>query len=57
MINYRTIIPILVVAFLAVAGCAPGGEGGGSPLAFLPFVLIFVVFYFIRAGSPVGFEF
>lgn len=27
---------------------APGGEGGGSsPLTFLPFVLIFVLFYFL----------
>jgi len=48
LINYRTIIPTLVVAFFAISGCAsPGGEGGGSPLAFLPFVLIFVVFYFL----------
>ena len=48
MINYRTIIPIILIAFFAIAGCAPpGSEGGGSPLAFLPFVLIFVVFYFL----------
>ena len=35
---------------MAMGGCmSPGGEGGagGSPLAFLPFVLIFVLFYFL----------
>lgn len=48
MINHRTIIATFVVAFFSIAGCAPSGaEGGGSPLAFLPFILIFVVFYFL----------
>lgn len=34
---------------MAIGGCqAPGGEGGGSsPLTFLPFILIFVLFYFL----------
>jgi len=49
LINNKHIIATLVVAFFSVAGCvSPGGEGGGSsPLAFLPFILIFVVFYFL----------
>ncbi len=33
---------------MTIGGCqAPGGEGGSSPLAFLPFILIFVLFYFL----------
>lgn len=35
---------------MAMGGCpAPGGGGGAgsSPLAFLPFILIFVLFYFL----------
>lgn len=47
---YRNVIVILSLSLLAMGGCpAPGGEGGagGSPLAFLPFVLIFVLFYFL----------
>ena len=47
---YKNIIAIISVALMAMGGCqAPGGEGGGgtSPLAFLPFVLIFVLFYFL----------
>lgn len=48
MINNKHIIATLGVAFFSIAGCAPSGtEGGGSPLAFLPFILIFVVFYFL----------
>jgi preprotein translocase subunit YajC len=48
LINNKHIIATLVVAFFSIAGCAPsGGEGGSSPLAFLPFILIFVVFYFL----------
>lgn len=47
MRNLTYIIAALSI-YLSVSGCAPGGEGGGSsPLAFLPFVLIFVVFYFL----------
>jgi len=47
---YKNIIAIISIALMAMGGCmAPGGEGGpgGSPLAFLPFVLIFVLFYFL----------
>jgi preprotein translocase subunit YajC len=47
---YKNLIAVISIAFLAVGGCqAPGGEGGAgsSPLAFLPFVLIFVLFYFL----------
>lgn len=47
---YRNLIVILSLSLLAMGGCpVPGGEGGagGSPLAFLPFVLIFVLFYFL----------
>jgi len=49
LINNKHIIATFVVAFFSIAGCAPSGaEGGGSsPLAFLPFILIFVVFYFL----------
>ena len=47
MRNLTYIIGALSI-YLSVSGCVPGGEGGGSsPLAFLPFVLIFVVFYFL----------
>ncbi len=49
MRNFRNIIATLSIAFL-LTGCPMlGGEGGGgsSPLAFLPFVLIFVLFYFL----------
>ena len=47
MRNLTYIIGALSI-YLSVSGCAPGAEGGGSsPLAFLPFVLIFVVFYFL----------
>lgn len=47
MRNFTYIIAALSI-YLSVAGCAPGGEGGGSsPLAFLPFILIFVFFYFL----------
>ncbi len=44
---------ILLTTALFLTACpgmpgAPGGEGGGSsPLTFLPFVLIFVLFYFL----------
>ncbi len=46
--NITKILLTLPVVLL-LAGCpATGGEGGGSsPLAFLPFVLIFVIFYFL----------
>jgi len=47
---YKNVIAIISIALMAMGGCmAPGGEGGagGSPLAFLPFVLIFVLFYFL----------
>ena len=46
----KKLIIIASIALMSVGGCAaPGGEGGagGSPLAFLPFVLIFVLFYFL----------
>lgn len=45
----KKLIAIASVALMSAGGCAPGGEGGagGSPLAFLPFVLIFVLFYFL----------
>ncbi len=49
MRNFRNIIATISIAFL-LTGCPflEGGEGGGSsPLAFLPFVLIFVFFYFL----------
>lgn len=48
MRNITVIIAILSTVFL-MSGCPPSGaEGGGSsPLAFLPFILIFVVFYFL----------
>ncbi|GJM15685.1 MAG: preprotein translocase subunit YajC [Thermodesulfobacteriota bacterium] len=47
MRNLTYIIAALSI-YLSISGCAPGGEAGGSsPLAFLPFVLIFVVFYFL----------
>ena len=44
-----TKILLTLPVILLLAGCtAMGGEGGGSsPLAFLPFVLIFVIFYFL----------
>ncbi len=40
---------LTIPAALLLTGCPPtGGEGGGSsPLAFLPFILIFVIFYFL----------
>ncbi|MFI5324003.1 MAG: preprotein translocase subunit YajC [Thermodesulfobacteriota bacterium] len=47
---YKYLIAIISVALMAMGGCqAPGGEGGAgsSPLAFLPFILIFVLFYFL----------
>lgn len=47
---YKNVIVIISIALMTMGGCmAPGGEGGagGSPLAFLPFVLIFVLFYFL----------
>jgi preprotein translocase subunit YajC len=47
---YKNVIAIISIALMVMGGCmAPGGEGGagGSPLAFLPFVLIFVLFYFL----------
>ena len=47
---YKNVIVIVSIALMAMGGCmAPGGGGGagGSPLAFLPFVLIFVLFYFL----------
>lgn len=47
---YKNVIAIISIALMTMGGCmAPGGEGGagGSPLAFLPFVLIFVLFYFL----------
>jgi len=46
--NIRNIAAIISTLFL-MSGCpTSGGEGGGSsPLAFLPFILIFVVFYFL----------
>jgi preprotein translocase subunit YajC len=48
--NFRNIIATISIAFL-LTGCpfleGEGGGGGSSPLAFLPFVLIFVVFYFL----------
>lgn len=48
MINSRNIIATLVIAFFSIAGCAPpGGEGGNPLITFLPFILIFVVFYFL----------
>ena len=48
MRNFRNIIATLSVAFLLTGCQALGGEAGGSsPLAFLPFVLIFVFFYFL----------
>ena len=46
-------ISLILTTALFLTGCAgmpgmSGGEGGGSsPLAFLPFVLIFVLFYFL----------
>ena len=48
MRNTTTILAIISTIFL-MSGCPPSGaEGGGSsPLAFLPFILIFVVFYFL----------
>jgi len=46
----RNLLPIFLMILL-VTGCPmqPGGEGeGGSPLtALVPFILIFVVFYFL----------
>ena len=48
MRNIKNIIAVLTIAFLLTGCQMPGGEAGGSsPLAFLPFVLIFVVFYFL----------
>jgi len=46
--NFRNIIATISIAFL-LTGCPflEGGGGGSSPLAFLPFVLIFVFFYFL----------
>ena len=47
---HKKLIAILTLSLLVMGGCpVPGGEGGagGSPLAFLPFVLIFVLFYFL----------
>lgn len=45
----KNLIVILSIALMTIGGCrAPGGEGGGgSPLTFLPFILIFVLFYFL----------
>lgn len=42
----------MVSLVLIAGGCVPpgteGGEGGGSPFAaFIPFILIFVLFYFL----------
>ncbi|MGH7850669.1 MAG: preprotein translocase subunit YajC [Thermodesulfobacteriota bacterium] len=47
---HKNVIAIISIALMAMGGCmAPGAEGGAgsSPLAFLPFVLIFVLFYFL----------
>jgi preprotein translocase subunit YajC len=47
---YKNLIAIISIALMAMGGCqAPGGQGGmgGSPLTFLPFILIFVLFYFL----------
>ena len=47
---YKNLIAIISIALMAMGGCqSPGGEGGmgGSPLTFLPFILIFVLFYFL----------
>lgn len=45
----KNLVVIIAIALVAVGGCAPGAEGGGGggPLAFLPFILIFVLFYFL----------
>ena len=43
---YKSLIAIITIALMAMGGCAPGGAGS-SPLAFLPFILIFVLFYFL----------
>lgn len=46
-------ISLILTTALFLTACpgmpgVPGGDGGGSsPLAFLPFVLIFVLFYFL----------
>ncbi|HEX3034336.1 MAG TPA: preprotein translocase subunit YajC [Thermodesulfobacteriota bacterium] len=46
----KIILPLIIIAFIAT-GCPPpqGGEGvAGSPFAaILPFVLIFVLFFFL----------
>lgn len=45
----RIILPLVVMA-LFITGCPPpGGEGvGGSPIAAIaPFILIFILFYFL----------
>jgi preprotein translocase subunit YajC len=47
---YKNLIAIISIALMAMGGCqAPGSEGGmgSSPLTFLPFILIFVLFYFL----------
>lgn len=44
----KNLVVIIAIALVAAGGCAPGAEGGGGgPLAFLPFILIFVLFYFL----------
>lgn len=44
----KNLVIIIAIALITIGGCVPGGEGGGSgPLAFLPFILIFVLFYFL----------
>ena len=41
-------IALFLTACPGMPGGPGGGEGGGSsPLAFLPFILIFVLFYFL----------
>jgi len=47
---YRNLIAIVTIALMAMGGGqapAGGGRAGSSPLAFLPFILIFVLFYFL----------
>jgi len=44
------ILSAVFIVSLLLTGCPmPGGEGGAgnSPLTFLPFILIFVLFYFL----------
>lgn len=45
----KNLVIIIAIALITIGGCAPGGEGGAGsgPLAFLPFILIFVLFYFL----------